>query len=271
MKRIMVSLGLIALLYCNMNLYAQSKDGNSGETWGWNLYGTVTDLATGQPLAGAKVVVDGTNNSTTTDASGIYRLHNVPAKPSYYPDYKGVDTSITVSKIGYFSYSEKVRAYAGAVEPVSTINFTMTLLKDVVSTQDYEGIDANKLVWKNGIYYEADKPYSGKAFRAYQDGKIRFKGSYKDGTLTGKVSRWYQNGQKEFEAVYKHGKLDGLSTTWSPNGQESSEIIWKYGKQWDGKDIRWYPNGQKEVEGLYKDGKFLGETFWDEDGYELVL
>ena len=33
----------------------------------------------------------------------------------------------------------------------------------------------------------------------------------------------------------------------------------------------YYSSGQKESEGTYKDGKFLGETFWDEDGYELVL
>ena len=158
---------------------------------------------------------------------------------------------------------------------IAQITVDSTVFKGVVSTQNYDGIDENNLVLIDALFYETfyenetNKPYSGKAFRTYQGGEIKFKGSYIDGKLNGKVSTWYQNGQKESEGIYTDWINDGLFTTWSPNGQESSEVIWKNGKQWDGKVIRWHANGQKKSEFTYKDGEPLHEgKFWDENGDE---
>jgi hypothetical protein len=39
------------------------------------LSGTVTDTASGQPLPGVNVVVEGSNNGVSTDFDGKYTLH----------------------------------------------------------------------------------------------------------------------------------------------------------------------------------------------------
>ena len=40
--------------------------------------GTVTDASTGEALAGANVVVDGTSKGSAADASGSFTISNVP-------------------------------------------------------------------------------------------------------------------------------------------------------------------------------------------------
>ena len=48
--------------------------------------GTVTDASSGDALAGANVVVDGTDLGAAADANGGYTLSNVPmAQPSQHP------------------------------------------------------------------------------------------------------------------------------------------------------------------------------------------
>jgi hypothetical protein len=68
--------------------------------------GTVTDASTGNTLAGANVVVDGTNMGAAADANGGYTLSNVPN-----------GATLTASMIGYKDAS----ATAG-----STVNFSLT-------------------------------------------------------------------------------------------------------------------------------------------------
>ena len=64
---------------------------------------------------------------------------------------------------------------------IAQITVDSTVFKGVVSTQNYDGIDENNLVLIDALFYETfyenetNKPYSGKAFRTYQGGKIKFK------------------------------------------------------------------------------------------------
>jgi len=67
--------------------------------------GTVTDASTGDALAGANVVVDGTNNGAAANASGAFTISNVPN-----------DATLTASMIGYGDVTKN-----GS----STLNFRM--------------------------------------------------------------------------------------------------------------------------------------------------
>ncbi|MBT4593629.1 MAG: carboxypeptidase-like regulatory domain-containing protein, partial [Candidatus Marinimicrobia bacterium] len=67
--------------------------------------GTVTAANSGAALAGANVVVDGTDQGTAADANGAFTLSNVPA-----------EATITASMIGYTNQSKS----AGAA-----LNFTL--------------------------------------------------------------------------------------------------------------------------------------------------
>ena len=59
--------------------------------------GTVTDASTGEALAGANVVVDGTSKGAAADASGSFSIANVPN-----------GSTLTASMIGYTDASIQV-------------------------------------------------------------------------------------------------------------------------------------------------------------------
>ena len=68
--------------------------------------GTVTDASTGDALAGANVVVDGTNNGAAANASGAFTISNVPN-----------GATLTASMIGYADAS---------MAAASTVNFRLS-------------------------------------------------------------------------------------------------------------------------------------------------
>ena len=68
--------------------------------------GTVVDASTGAPLAGANVVVDGTNKGSAADASGAFTINNVPN-----------GSTLTASMIGYNNAS---------IDAARTVNFELS-------------------------------------------------------------------------------------------------------------------------------------------------
>ena len=97
--------------------------------------GTVTDASTGSALAGANVVVDGTNMGAAADADGGYTLSNVPN-----------GATLTASMIGYTDAS----ATAG-----KTVNFSLT-----GSAIEMSGLNviANRVDAKSSIAYTDVSP-----------------------------------------------------------------------------------------------------------------
>jgi iron complex outermembrane recepter protein len=68
------ALSATILLVCCLNASPAQAQSDTGSIWG-----QVTDAATGAPLVGADVLIDGTSHSTATDRSGVFRLAGVPA------------------------------------------------------------------------------------------------------------------------------------------------------------------------------------------------
>ena len=91
------------------------------------------------------------------------------------------------------------------------------------------------------------------------------KGSYSP--YTGKAYKFYENGHKQVETNIKDGKRDGPETQWHENGQKREEINYKDGK-WDGLWVVWYKNGQKKLEENYKNGKLVegSAKYWNNKG-----
>jgi antitoxin component YwqK of YwqJK toxin-antitoxin module len=52
----------------------------------------------------------------------------------------------------------------------------------------------------------------------------------KDGKRDGLYQRWYENGQLRFEGTYKDGKSNGLLRGWKSNGKLDWESTYKGGK-----------------------------------------
>ena len=122
----------------------------------------------------------------------------------------------------------------------------LTLLLSLISfsfSQEPVNLE-NTLFERKGVYYTKDtnKPYSGKVFSIYDDGKIKNEGTLKDGKMISRTEwKWYENGQKWSELNYKVGKFDG------------SEMFW-------------HKNGQKYRESKFEGGKLISEKQWNEDG-----
>ncbi len=58
----------------------------------------------------------------------------------------------------------------------------------------------------------------GDAHYYYQNGNIKWKGSYKDGFISGRWEYWDENGRKMYVVNYKHDTLDGEFWSYHPNG-----------------------------------------------------
>ena len=81
----------IGFLFMNGNIFAQEGDSDSPSD-NITLSGTVTDASSGKALAGANVVVEGTDSGAATDEEGNFTLENIEA-----------GSALTASVIGYES------------------------------------------------------------------------------------------------------------------------------------------------------------------------
>jgi TonB-linked SusC/RagA family outer membrane protein len=119
---------------------ADSKSGEQDDTQQTNrattITGTVVDAVTQQPMAGVSIVVKGTTNGTTTDASGRYTLE--------IPDQALSEVEVVFSFIGYTSFTTKVNG--------------RTII-DVILQEDVKSLD--EVVVNAGYYKVSDKERTG--------------------------------------------------------------------------------------------------------------
>ena len=101
----------------------------------------------------------------------------------------------------------------------------------------------------------------------YENGQLKWTGTYKDEKEVGLWRGWYENGQLESEGNYKDGEWDGLWRGWYENGNKRGEWNWKDGG-WDGLQRHWHENGQLWFEINSKNGEEISKKCWDENGNE---
>ena len=130
-----------------------------------------------------------------------------------------------------------------------------------------DSVNYDELEEREGITYTKDSysPYSGKAYKFYENGQKQFETNMKDGKKDGPETHWHENGQKQFEINLKDGKPEGLATWWSENGQKEKAINYEDGK-YEGLGTFWHENGQKQVEANFKDGKLISGKYWNSIG-----
>ncbi len=58
----------------------------------------------------------------------------------------------------------------------------------------------------------------GEAYYYYQNGKLKWRGNYKDGFISGTWEFWNENGEKVYEVDYLNDSLDGEFKSWYPSG-----------------------------------------------------
>ncbi len=103
---------LMATLVIALPILAQEDTGRS------SIYGIVTDAETGDPLAGATVMIRDTNIGVATDIEGRFRLRRVPS---------GVRT-LAINYVGYESFEEEITLEPGT-ELRKNISLQITMLE----------------------------------------------------------------------------------------------------------------------------------------------
>lgn len=100
-----IYLFLMTLLVCAANLYAQSTG---------KIMGKVTDIATGEPIPSANIIVEGTSLGAASDFEGDYVILNIP--PGVY--------NVTATYLGYQKVTVKdVRVNVGFT---TNLNYELT-------------------------------------------------------------------------------------------------------------------------------------------------
>src|SRR6185503_18354115 len=102
-----------------------APQGSLAAQGGANVEGTITDAASGAPIADAAVTVEGTRLQGVTNARGVYRIASIPA---------GTIT-LRVRRIGYKTLSTAVTLADGQTFTGNyTITASVVMLEEVVVT-----------------------------------------------------------------------------------------------------------------------------------------
>ena len=78
-------------------------------------------------------------------------------------------------------------------------------------------INVNHLLDYGGLKFmsNSDKPFNGKVFELYDNGRKHWEKRYIKGIATGYYKSWYKNGQLEFKGQLKQGLKKGLFTSYN--------------------------------------------------------
>ena len=113
----------------------------------------------------------------------------------------------------------------------------------------------------NFLYYDGDRPFTGKLELIYESGKLEKEGMIENGLQEGEWREYYENGELKSFQNMKNGKREGTYFEYYENGNQMLEIDYKQDKM-DGLFKRYHENGHIEIEGKMvnslKEGKFLG-------------
>ena len=116
-------------------------------------------------------------------------------------------------------------------------------------------------------YSKSDgKPLTGIVYKKYNNGKLDFERSYKDGKRNGKSTYWYIGGElKMSEENWINGKQDGKQLEWNLDGRLWKEQNYKNGVQ-EGLQKTWYHSGVLSSETFYSNDEILYRKCWDKNG-----
>ena len=133
------------------------------------------------------------------------------------------------------------------------------LLEEGVShiSTDYVSKSELRLNQIEGKWYYGDEPYSGFAFRCYDNGVLAEHLGFQNGKRQGIWSNWSENGVLRIERHYEQNKLMGSYTTWWENGQLASESCYENGVL-HGTQQEWYPTGPQAKKRQLANGQELG-------------
>lgn len=91
-----------------------------------------------------------------------------------------------------------------------------------------EVVRYDDLVWKNDVYFHANKPFTGVALATHEDGKPKGEYPFTDGRFHGLVREWWETGVQAVETHFEKGQRHGKNTYWDQNGRLTKEQVYDH-------------------------------------------
>ncbi len=87
----------------------------------------------------------------------------------------------------------------------------------------------------------------------YENGKIHFERTFKDGKLQGEYKEFYPNGVLKNVKIFVAGEVEGVTKQYNENGKLTAELTRDRGQMgwWLTKQYEYYPGGSLKSEYMY--------------------
>lgn len=105
-------------------------------------------------------------------------------------------------------------------------------------------IELSKLQKNDGLYFFAEKPYTGIVYEKYENGNIGLVGEIKNGKRENVWTYWYSTGVKKRESTYANNVKEGKSYYWHNNKILAKEITFRANQNIDQKT--WNTDGSRQ-------------------------
>jgi antitoxin component YwqK of YwqJK toxin-antitoxin module len=127
-------------------------------------------------------------------------------------------------------------------------------------------VNINDLTRKDNKWLKSQKLFTGDFVAYYPDGKIKEKGSFKNGVYNGTLTSYFESGSKSQEQTYINGKLNGESFDYFESGKIRGRFQYKNDLA-DGKTSIYYESGVKRAESDYDQKTKMGTYYeYNEQG-----
>lgn len=131
-----------------------------------------------------------------------------------------------------------------------------------ISTLTFGQTNINDLERTDGVWSKKGEntPFDGEFVEYYSSGKLKSKGTFKNGIVNGLRTMYHENGNKQVERNYLLGKPNGKNAEYFEDGKTKQEGQFKLGKE-DGVWMFYFDNGNKKALVTFLDGIQDGDFF----------
>jgi tetratricopeptide (TPR) repeat protein len=139
------------------------------------------------------------------------------------------------------------------------IKIVLLFIVVLVCKQTFAQVEMKDLKEVDGKAYDkANTLYTGEFFVNGNTGKLRVKGTFKNGVPDGLITGYFDSGKKNFELTMKEGKKNGPAKEYFENGNLKSEVN-MIDDLSDGPALTYYETGEKHTEVTFKNGVEIGD------------
>lgn len=211
----------------------------------------------------AKLAIKGTHNEDRDDVVDIMHAKHRCSKAKVLDIYHMI--SGEKRDFGYSLFDKKFEYRIGKIVSVKDYNKNVD---DVCSAGIHYFLSEDvAFCWNIDEDYAKQIMWTGVLKDWYENGRLKFEASFKNGVYEGEVKSWQSNGVLDTVRYYKNGIEDGEYRSFHQNGRLYQKYIYSNGLL-NGSYEKWFSGGRICEKGAYNKGVKVGLwKKWDQRGY----